>query len=92
MKTRTSLFGEWSILCTPASKEPSRGHQGQVSIIASCRSLTAGNAPQGPRSATRGVVGTAVPYTQRAISWHAHVSNEPEASPVWSFALATSAA
>ncbi len=90
-KTRASFFGEWPILRAPASK-PFRGHQGQVSIIDTHRSSTAGNGPQGPRSATRGGVGTAVPQTQRAISWRARIGNEPEASPVWLQALATSAA
>ncbi len=91
-KNKNFFFGEWPILRAPASKEPSRDHQGQVSTIATPQSLTTGNAPQGPRSATRGRVGTAVPQTPRAISWHAPVSNELEASPVWSLALATSAA
>ncbi len=54
------FFGEWPILRAPKSK-PSRGHQGQVSIIATRRSLTSGNDPQGPQSATCGRVGTAVP-------------------------------
>jgi hypothetical protein len=36
-------------------------HQGQVCVIATHRSLTVGNAPQGPQSATRGGVDTAVP-------------------------------
>ncbi len=57
---RTSFFGEWLILRTLMSKEPSRDHQGQVSIIAARRSLTAENAPQGPQSATRSGVGAAV--------------------------------
>ncbi len=91
-KNENFFFGEWPILRAPASKEPSRGHQGQVSIIATCQSLMAGNDPQEHRSATRGGVGTAVPQTPRAISWHARVGNEPEASPVWLLALATSAA
>jgi hypothetical protein len=55
------FFGEWRILRAPASKEPSRDHQGQVSIIATRQLLTAGNDPQGPQSMTRGGVGTAVP-------------------------------
>jgi hypothetical protein len=59
-KNTNFFFGEWPILCTPTSKEPSRDHQGQVSIIATRRSSTVGNDPQGPRSATRGGVGTAV--------------------------------
>ncbi len=57
---RTFFFGEWPILQAPASK-PSRDHQGQVSIIAARQSLTAVNDPPGPRSATCGGVGTAVP-------------------------------
>jgi hypothetical protein len=64
-------------------------HQGQVSNVDTRRSSTAGNGPQGPGGATRGGVGTAVPYGPRAISWHAHVGAEPEASPVWSSASAT---
>jgi hypothetical protein len=52
----------------------------------------AGNGSQGPGGATRGGVGTAVLYAPQAISWRAHVGAEPEASPVWSSALATSAA
>jgi hypothetical protein len=60
-KNKNFCFGEWPTLQAPASKEPSRGHQGQVSIIATHLSLTAGNDPQGPRSATPGGVGTVVP-------------------------------
>jgi hypothetical protein len=60
-KNKKFFFGEWPILRAPASKEPSRDHQSQVSIIAACQSSTAGNDPQGLRSATRGGVGTAVP-------------------------------
>jgi hypothetical protein len=52
----------------------------------------AGNGPQGPGGATRGGVGTVVPYAPRAISWRTHVGAEPEASPVWPLASATSAA
>ncbi len=59
-KNENSFFGEWPILQAPASKEPSRGHQGQVSSIATRRWLTAGNDPQGPWSLTRGRVGTAM--------------------------------
>ncbi len=92
MKMRTSFFGEWPILRTPTSREPSRDHQGQVSIIAACRSLMARNAPHGPQSLTCSGVGTAVPQTPRAIPWRARIGNELEASPVWSLALATSAA
>ncbi len=33
-------------------QEPSKDHQGQVNIIATCQSLTAGNTPQGLHSAT----------------------------------------
>ncbi len=32
-KNENFFFGEWPILRTPTSKEPSRDHQGQVSII-----------------------------------------------------------
>ena len=39
-----------------------------------------------------GGVETAVPYTSRAITWRARGGDEPEVSPVWSLALATSAA
>ncbi len=60
-KNENFFFGEWPILQAPASKEHSRGHQGQVSIFTTCQSSMAGNSPQGPRSATRGGVGTAVP-------------------------------
>ncbi len=88
---RTSFFGEGPILQAPMSK-PSRDQQGQVSIINTHQSLMVGNGPQGPQSATRGGVGAVVPYTPRAISWRGRVGNEPEASPVWSLALATSAA
>jgi hypothetical protein len=42
-KNENFFVGEWPILRAPASKEPSRDHQGQVSIIAACRSLTAVN-------------------------------------------------
>ncbi len=67
-------------------------HQGQVSNVSTRRSLTVGNGPQGPGGVTRSGVGTAVPYAPRAISWRAHIGAEPEASPVWLSALATSAA
>jgi hypothetical protein len=60
-KKENFVFGEWPILCTLMSKEPSSNHQGNVSIIASRRSLRAGNDPQGPQSMTRGGVGTVVP-------------------------------
>ena len=93
MKSRTSFFGEEGpILRAPASVQASGDHQGQVGDIDTRRSSTAGNGPQGPGGTTRGGVGTAVPYAPRAISWRAHVGAKPEANPVWSSALATSAA
>jgi hypothetical protein len=76
----------------PRVYQPSGDHQGQVSNVDTCRSSTAENGPQGPRSANRAGAGTAVPYALRAISWRARVGEEPEASPVWSLASATSAA
>ena len=45
------------------SREPSKDHQGQVSITAVRQSLTAILDLQGPQSATRGRVGLASPYT-----------------------------
>jgi hypothetical protein len=93
MKLRTSFFvDEGPILRAPASVQVFRSHQGQVSDVDTRQSSTAGNGPQGSGGATRGGVGTAVPYAPRAISWCAHVGAEPEVSPVWSSALATSAA
>ncbi len=47
-KNENFFFGEWPILRMPMSKEPSRDHQGQVGIIATHRSMMAGNDPQGP--------------------------------------------
>ena len=41
------------------SREPSKDHQGQVSVITACRSLTVVLDPQGSRSATRGGDGLA---------------------------------
>ncbi len=60
-KNENFFFGEWPILRAPMSKDPYRGHQGQVSIIATRQSLTAGNDPQGPQTVTCGGVGTEVP-------------------------------
>jgi hypothetical protein len=58
----------------PQAQELSRDHQGQVIVIATCQSLTVGNAPQGPRSTTHSRVEPTGPYTPRAVSWCAHVS------------------
>ncbi len=91
-KNENFFFGEWLILRALTSKEPSRDHQGQVSDIATRCSLTAKNAPQGPRSATRGGVGAAVLSTPRAISWQVHGGDEPEVSAVRLLASTTSAA
>jgi hypothetical protein len=60
-ENKNFFVGEWPILHTPASKEHSRDHHGQVSIIATHQSSTAGNDPQAHQSATCGGVGTAVP-------------------------------
>ena len=80
------LFQRVANFTCALDQEPSRDHQGQVSASATRCSLTAGNAPQGPRSATRGGVGPVRLYPPRAISWCARASVEPEASPFWSFA------
>ncbi len=80
-----------AISMRPTKIKPSRDHQGQVSVIATHRSSMAGNAPQGPQSATCGGVGPTRPYIPRANPWCAHKSAEPGASLVWLLALATSA-
>ncbi len=66
--------------------EPSKDHQGQFSLIATCHSLMVENAPQGARSATHDGVGLTGLYTPRAISWCTRVSAKPEESLVWSLA------
>ncbi len=73
------------------SREPSRDYQGQVSVTAALRSLTAILDPQGPWSATRGRVGLASPYAPRARPLCARASAAPRGSPVWSLALPISA-
>jgi hypothetical protein len=73
------------------SREPSRDHQGQVSVTAAHRSSTAILDPQGPRSATRSGVGLASPYAPQARPWCARPSAVPRGSPVWSLASPISA-
>jgi hypothetical protein len=52
----------------PQAQEPSWDHQAQVSIIATHRTSTEENAPQGPQSATCGGVRHTGLYTPRASS------------------------
>jgi hypothetical protein len=73
------------------SREPSKDHQGQVSVTTTRQSSTAILDPQGPRSATRGGVGLVSLYTPRARPWCTRASAAPRGSPVWSSALPISA-
>jgi hypothetical protein len=72
-------------------QEPSRDHQGQVSVTAARRSSTAILDPQEPQSATPGEFGLASPYAPRARPWCTRASAAPRGSPVWLSALPISA-
>ncbi len=61
-----TLQDDRAVVNRAQSGEPSKDHQGQVSVTATRQSMTAILDPQGPQSATCGRVGLASPYTPQA--------------------------
>jgi hypothetical protein len=51
METRTSFLESGQFYACQRAQEPFWDHQAQVSVVATCRSSTAGDSPQGPQSA-----------------------------------------
>ncbi len=61
-----TLQDDRAVVNRARSQEPFKDHQGQISVTATPRSLTAILDPEGPRSASCGGVGLASSYTPRA--------------------------
>ena len=85
------LQDERAVVNQVRSQEPSKDHQGQVSIIATHQSLTGILDPQGLQSTACGGVGLASLYTPQARPLCALASAAPRGSPVWSLLLLISA-
>ena len=69
-------------------REPSKDHQGQVSVIATRQSLTAIlDPPRTPKRNLRRSWTHKSNHSTRARPWCAHTSAPPRGSPVWLLAL-----